>query len=109
MTVNFDPFRGKLALEEGRAAPISMMGKRRRSVASEVNESDEEDPTTHSGVSQHKRVCVDKWSFPDELKSAVGWAVFGVAVGLQTHPAGFMHGVILTFPSLVDPLMSEII
>ena len=40
------------------------MGKRRRSVLGDANESDGEAPT--------KRACVDRWSFPDELKNAVG-------------------------------------
>ena len=47
------------------------MGKRRRS---EVNESEGEDPTTvgPTATQQAKRTCTDKWSFPDELQSAVG-------------------------------------
>ena len=41
------------------------MGKRRRS---DANESEGEAPTTPSA----KRASTDKWSFPDELKTAVG-------------------------------------
>lgn len=52
-------------------------------MANEVNESEEEDPTTPSGAQQHKRACVDKWSFPDELRSAVGWALIRVARALN--------------------------
>ena len=62
------------------------MGKRRRS---DANESEGEVPTTPSA----KRACTDKWSFPDELKNAVGalllelrlrWALIRISL-LQTH------------------------
>lgn len=75
------------------------MGKRRRSVASEVNESEEEDPATPSDTQPHKRVCVDKWSFPDELRSAVRWALIRVSRALNR----------ITPITYTDPHMSEIV
>ena len=50
-----------------------VMGKRRRSVTTEVNESEGEDQPSPSDV-QAKRPCsgADKWSCPEEMKSAVG-------------------------------------